>query len=132
VALIVADSDVLIDALRGRQPGVTRVAQALDAGILSTTSVTLFELLSGARSEAESASIEQLLAALPILPFDDAASRAAASVRRELAARGSPIGMADYMIAGICVTRSAALLTRNRSHFERVPGARVSARLEGV
>jgi tRNA(fMet)-specific endonuclease VapC len=113
---------VLIDALRGRQPGVSQVAQALEAGLLSTTSVTLFELLSGARSDAESASIEQLLGALPILPFDGAASRAAASLRRELAAQGSPIGMADYMIAGICVSRSAALLTRNRAHFERVPG----------
>jgi tRNA(fMet)-specific endonuclease VapC len=122
VALTVADSDVLIDALRGRQPGVSQVAQALEAGLLSTTSVTLFELLSGARSDAESASIEQLLGALPILPFDGAASRAAASLRRELAAQGSPIGMADYMIAGICVSRSAALLTRNRAHFERVPG----------
>jgi tRNA(fMet)-specific endonuclease VapC len=122
VALIVADSDVLIDALRGRQPGVTQVAQALEAGLLGTTSVTLFELLSGARSEAESAAIEQLLGALPILPFDGSASRAAASLRRELAAQGSPIGMADYMIAGICVSCSAALLTRNRAHFERVPG----------
>lgn len=117
-----ADSDVLIDALRGRQPGVTQVAQGLDTGLLSTTSVTLFELLSGVRSEAESASIERLLGALTILPFDDAASRAAASLRRALAAQGSPIGMADYMIAGICLARSAALLTRNRAHFERVPG----------
>lgn len=122
MALIVADSDVLIDALRGRQPGVTQVAQGLDTGLLSTTSVTLFELLSGVRSEAESASIERLLGALSILPFDDAASRAAASLRRALAAQGSPIGMADYMIAGICLARSAALLTRNRAHFERVPG----------
>jgi predicted nucleic acid-binding protein len=43
-------------------------------------------------------------------------------LRRALAAQGLPIGMADYMIAGICVARSAALLTRNRAHFERVPG----------
>ena len=29
--------------------------------------------------------------------------------------------MADYLIAGICRSRSAELLTRNRRHFERVP-----------
>jgi len=122
VALIVADSDVLIDALRGRPPAVARVRQALDAGVLSTTTITLFELLSGARSEAESAPIDRLLGAMTLLPFDDVASRAAAALRRTLAAQGRPIGMADYMIAGICVARSAALLTRNRAHFEHVPG----------
>jgi tRNA(fMet)-specific endonuclease VapC len=122
VALIVVDSDVLIDALRGRQPAVRQVTEGLHSGVLCTTTITLFELLSGARSEAESAPVDRLLAALSILPFDDAASREAAALRRRLAAQGLPIGMADYMIAGICVARSAALLTRNRAHFERVPG----------
>jgi tRNA(fMet)-specific endonuclease VapC len=122
VALIVVDSDVLIDALRGRQPAIRRVTEGLRSGVLCTTTVTLFELLSGTRTEAESALVERLLAALSILPFDDAASRAAVALRRGLAAQGLPIGMADYMIAGICVARSAALLTRNRAHFERVPG----------
>jgi len=122
VALIVVDSDVLIDALRGRQPAVRRVTDGLHAGVLSTTTVTVFELLSGVRTEADSAAVERLLAALTILPFDDAASREAAGVRRGLASQGRSIGMADYMIAGICVARSAALLTRNRAHFERVPG----------
>ena len=49
MALIVVDSDVLIDALRGRQPGVRQVTEGLHAGVLCTTTVTLFELLSGAR-----------------------------------------------------------------------------------
>ena len=32
------------------------------------------------------------------------------------------MGMAHYLIAGICLSHSAALLTRNRSHFARVTG----------
>lgn len=32
------------------------------------------------------------------------------------------MGMPDYLIAGVCVSRSAVLLTRNRKHFQRVPG----------
>lgn len=120
--MIVADSDVLIDALRGHEPMAERISLELTTGSLATTSVTAFELLSGARTEAAVARIRTLLDALTVLPLDEAASERAAEVRRTLDASGTPIGMADYLIAGICLTRSAVLLTRNRAHFERVAG----------
>jgi predicted nucleic acid-binding protein len=47
--MIVADSDVLIDFLEGRQPGAQAVAAALAAGQLQVTAISCFELLSGAR-----------------------------------------------------------------------------------
>ena len=37
-------------------------------------------------------------------------------------ASGEGIGMADYLIEGICLARDAVLLTRSRKHFEKVPG----------
>jgi len=120
--MILADTDVLIDALRGHEPARGRVAEALDLGALATTSITVFELTSGARSDKQAAAIDDLLAAMPRLPFDDEAARAAAAARRELEAAGRTIGMADYLIAGIALSRSLPLLTRNRKHFERVPG----------
>ncbi|MSR21115.1 MAG: type II toxin-antitoxin system VapC family toxin [Gemmatimonadetes bacterium] len=120
--MIVADSDVLIDALRGRASIAERIALELTSGALATTAITAFELRSGARSPRAAAQVEQLLAALPIIPFDERAAEKAAAVRLGLEAAGAPIGMADYMIAGICLARSAILLTRNRAHFERVPG----------
>ena len=120
--MIVADTDVLIDALRGREPARARIAEALLAGQLATTAVTAFELRSGADTDRTRAAIEQLLAPLEILPFDDAAAVRAGKLRRTLEAAGTPLGMADYLIAGICLTRSASLVTRNRSHFDRVDG----------
>lgn len=33
--------------------------------------------------------------------------------------------MADYLIAGICLSRSAVLLTRNVRHFSRMAGLRL-------
>ena len=118
--MIVVDTDVLIDALRGRQPAAGRVAEGLEAGALATTAVTVFELLSGAKGRRQMESIGALLGALPVLPFDAAAGEEAASLRRKLEGRGEGIGMADYLIAGVCVTRSAALLTGNRKHFQRI------------
>ncbi len=119
--MIVVDTDVLIDALSGQQPSAERVARGLETGALATTAVSVFELLSGATTDKATESIEALLAALFILPFDPAAGRQAAEIRRDLESRRLSIGMADYQIAGICVSRSAELLTRNRRHFERVP-----------
>ena len=122
--MIVADTDVLIDALAGREPAAGRVAHGLESRRLATTAVTAFELLSGARSSRQQRVVGTLLEALPILDLDEKASRSAAELRRRLEGRGESIGMADYLIAGICLVRSASLMTRNRKHFERVHGLR--------
>ena len=126
--MIVADSDVLIDALRGRDPGKGRIALELQTGRLATTSVSVFELRSGAKTPRERTKVDALLDALTVLPFDVAAADAAASIRRELESHGKGLAMADYLIAGTCVSRSGILLTRNRAHFERVPGLLLSGR----
>jgi tRNA(fMet)-specific endonuclease VapC len=118
--MIVADSDVLIDALRGREPARGRIAEELEKGALATTSLSVFELLSGAKTSSAKKNVRRLLDAVLILPLDERASEAAAEVRKTLEAKGITIGMADYLIAGICLSRSASLLTRNKSHFERI------------
>jgi tRNA(fMet)-specific endonuclease VapC len=120
--MIVADTDVLIEALRGREPSAGRIRREFTRGTLATTAVSAFELLSGAGTRETLEPVETLLRGLLILPLDEGAGKLAASVRRRLEARGEPIGMADYLIAGICLARSTPLLTRNRRHFERVPG----------
>jgi tRNA(fMet)-specific endonuclease VapC len=124
VAVIVADTDVLIDALRGRDPMARRVAEAVEAGTLATTVLSSFELLSGSREPTERERVEDLLAAVELLPLDPEAAAIAAGLRRDLEARGETIGLADYLIAGICLSRSASLMTRNRGHFDRIPGLR--------
>ena len=121
MALIVADSDVLIDALRGREPAMARIRNELERSALGTTTITVFELLSGARTAASRKKIQKLLAAMRTLALDERAAYAAAGVRRELDAKGISIGMADYLTAGICLVHSATLLTRNMEHFQRVP-----------
>jgi predicted nucleic acid-binding protein len=50
----------------------------------------------------------------------------AAQVRRTLEARGESIGMGDCLIAGIVLQHGAMLATRNRRHFERVPGLAIA------
>lgn len=119
--MIIADTDVLIDYLAGKGEAEA-VERLLRRGALSTTVITRFELLSGAKSPKQLARLVQLLGAVPSLAMDDQAADTAAEIRRSLDRSGNPIGMADSLIAGIVISKGGSLLTRNRRHFERIPG----------
>jgi predicted nucleic acid-binding protein len=119
--VIVADTDVLIDFLSGKDPGAARVAKELARGTLHTTVISRCELLTGARTSKQERVWLEFLSALPVLPLDQAAADLAASMRRNLDRAGEPIPMADCLIAGIVSCCGGELLTRNRRHFERIP-----------
>jgi predicted nucleic acid-binding protein len=121
VALSVIDTDVLIDALHAKGTAAARLAAAIERGAAATTVISVFELLAGAKARAQRGRVEKLLGALAILPIDDLACRRAADVRRELGRDGTGIGMGDCLIAGVCLSASLPLVTRNRDHFGRVP-----------
>jgi predicted nucleic acid-binding protein len=121
VAVFIADTDVLIDFLRGSGEA-ERIRIEIRTGRLSTTAITAFELWAGAGSQPQIAAVETLLGALSILPLDPTSARRAAQIHRDLARKGTAIGMADALIAGLCLEHDAILLTRNRRHYERVPG----------
>ena len=124
--MTVADTDVLIDFLEG-QGAAQEVAAELSAGRLWTTVISYFELMSGAHDRKKAEKIRALLDALENLPLDREAADRAAGLRRQLERTGLGIGMADSLIAGIVVVQGAALMTRNRQHFKRVPGLVLAA-----
>ncbi len=126
--MMIADSDVLIDYLRGRSPWAGRIRLEIETGHLATTAINNFELLSGAKTATERDTVARLLEALTVLAVSTEASERAAEVRRLLEKDGRGIGMADYLIAGVCLASGGVLLTRNLDHFERVPGLKISGR----
>jgi tRNA(fMet)-specific endonuclease VapC len=129
--MIVADSDVLIDFLRGSGEGARRVAIELGTRSFATTAITEFELRSGARTARQRRAVDLLLEAMTVLPFGPEEARRAAEIRLQVESEGQPIGMADYLIAGICVAADGVLLTRNRKHFERIKGLKLSGKVVG-
>lgn len=124
--MIIADTDVLIDFLRGRGGGAKRVALELETRSFGTTAITAFELRSGARTAKQKAAIDGLLDAMTLLSFGPEEAQVAAEIRQQLERQGQAIGMADYMIGAVCVVNGGVLLTRNRKHFERVEGLKLS------
>ena len=125
--MIVADSDVLIDFLAGRNPAAARIEIELGTDSFGTTVVSRFELLAGARDRTTEGIVRRLLDTIHTLPLERQSADRAATVRRTLESRGAAIGMADSLIAGIVLSHDAILLTRNRKHFERVEGLKLAS-----
>ena len=96
---------------------------------VSVPSVVLYELEVGVafspQRENRRRALDALLQVIRVLPFDEAAARAAASVRRTLEQAGSPIGPLDTLIAGTAIAHSALLVTHNAREFGRVRGLKI-------
>ncbi|WP_338834278.1 Ribonuclease VapC2 [Moorella humiferrea] len=123
---VVTDTSIIIGFLKGHQPEVDYVEQALRNGTLTITAITVFELKVGlpANSKRERL-LTKFFQQVTILPFDGQAALAAAMIENRLRSGGEGIGVPDTLIAGICLARNLSLLTLNIEHFKRVPGLEV-------
>jgi tRNA(fMet)-specific endonuclease VapC len=66
---------------------------------------------------------ETALAPFPVVPFDAAAVSELERLKR---IKGLPkIGHSDLLIAAITLANKATLVTRNRKHFQKVPGLQI-------
>jgi tRNA(fMet)-specific endonuclease VapC len=121
----VLDSDVLIDYLRGAGPGRDLVRDLIRGAGYRVTAVTAFELALG-RSYRENPRPVHALLATPLLTLTRKAGLRGGALLGELRRSGEAIDVRDAMQAGICLETDMTLVTRNVSHFERVPGLRLS------
>lgn len=92
------------------------------------SAISVFELRYGTakstRVTANTAKLDEFLAAIRILPFDEEDGRIAAAIRAELERSGTPIGSYDYLIAAQAARHDLTLVTANVKEFARVPGLR--------
>jgi len=123
--IICIDTDVIIDHLKGKGPGVNAFEEIIKSGNPHTTYINKFELLCGARRKKEIKIIETCLLGFRILPFDKSSSREAARIYRELKKQGELIGVRDIMIAGIVKANNLILATKNIKDFKRIKELRL-------
>lgn len=118
---VVVDTDLVIDFLRGRGEGAGLVRELISSQRLRLTAVTAFELRLGTDFHGRHEAIMGLLRART-LSLDVAAAVRGGEVAAALRGRGTEIGFADCLQAGICLRHELPLATRNRRHFDRVEG----------
>ncbi len=118
------DTNVCIRYLNGRSWQVVQRLQSLPVEQVAVCSVVKAELFYGAmksQTPARSLAKQQVfLQPFQSLPFDDQAAEHYGRIRADLAAKGTPIGPNDFMIAAIALAYNAVLVTHNIREFSRV------------
>lgn len=121
------DTNVLIEARRGRPVEVRNRLAARDPGDLAISAITIAELWYGAAKsndpEASRAVWRRFLEDWSVLPFDREAAEYHGELRHAL--RRELIGERDLLIACVALANELTLVTANVREFGRVPGLRV-------
>lgn len=124
VASHLVDSDVVIDALRGKRKARGLLRDALERGdALHGSTVTRAEVLGGARSP-EVERTEAFLDSIEWLPVSEEIADRAAKLIRQYLKSHSGIDLGDYLIAATAEEMGMALWTRNVKHFPMFEGLR--------
>lgn len=121
--MYVLDSSILIDVIR-RTERFGRLRKTLGVIPLITTSISVHELIVGARTDKQRFALEHLLTGMQILPHDAGAAKHSGQIERELIHAGKTIDTPDALIAGICRMHSAELVTAD-TDFARVHDLKV-------
>jgi predicted nucleic acid-binding protein len=126
--MIILDTNVISESLRPRcSDAVTAWLDAQAAETLYITAVNAAELWAGvavlpdgARKRALEASLHDLLERLfgeRLLPFDGPAAEAYAELTRRTATAGTPLPLADGLIAAIALAHGFAVASRDTAPF---------------
>src|SRR5688572_6830627 len=118
--MILVDTDVLIDCLRGTEPAEKWLEQsAVEA--LGIPGIVAMELLVGCRNRAELQRVQQFLNRFPVA-WPEAIEFAKAHELLATHRLTSALSIPDCVIAAMSLHRKARLYSFNAKHFQVVPG----------
>ena len=118
------DTNIISYAMR-EEGGVADRMRTLGPANLALPAVVVFEARFGllrASRMRQLVAFEALTGVMRQLDFDHEAADHAARIRLQLETAGTPIGLADLLIAATARRHGCTLVTHNTREFSRVPG----------
>lgn len=116
MALLLLDTTVLIDILRGRPAGARLLALRRAGVAPATSAINVEEIVRGLRA-AERPAADRLFSGLRLLPIGRSEAELAGTWRRQFASTGVTLHQADCLIAATAVQAGATLATGNAKDF---------------
>jgi predicted nucleic acid-binding protein len=117
--VVLLDTSVLIDVLRGSQPAVDWLASLQE--VPSCSELTRAEVLRGVRSP-ERWRTDRLLTSLRWVAVDEPISRRGGELGRQYRRSHRGLSIVDFLIAGTAQLVHAELATANFRHYPMFPG----------
>ena len=126
----VLDTDLIVGVFRNNEDAVKKIGELeISNSDRSTTTVNAFELFEGAYGSEESkrskglAFVREFLNSMDnVYLFDEKSSDIAGKIMADLHKKGTPLDLADVMIAAIAIKNKDYLISRNVKHFSRIEG----------
>jgi tRNA(fMet)-specific endonuclease VapC len=123
------DTDWVVDILTGQENAIHTAVELAPAG-LAVSIITYGELYEGAAFAHDPApalaGLRSFLKGKPVLPLTQPIMERFARIRGSLPRPiRQQIGDLDILIAATCLVHNLTLLTRNRKHFQHIPGLKL-------
>ncbi len=117
--LLLLDTDVLVDFLRGHSKAVAFVKARCPRIILS--SIVVAELYAGVKGDAEQEALENFISLFRVVPVSDKIAKAGGLYKRDYG-KSHGVGLADAILAATAQAENAQLKTLNTKHYPMLKG----------
>ena len=129
MARYMLDTDISSHIIKKRDAVIAARLAKIPLNDICISVVTKAELLYGVAKSSNKRvnrlAVNEFLAFVRVLPWDDEAAEHYAEIRAALEVAGVAIGNLDTMIAAHARSCRLAVVTNNERHFRKVPGLRV-------
>lgn len=123
------DTNICIYIMNKHPAGIIKKFTQFELGDVGISTITVSELQYGVaksihRKENQQR-LEQFMAPLEILAYDEMAAKVYGDIRFHLEKNGQPIGPLDVLIAAHALSKNLILVTNNDKEFKRIKNLQV-------
>ncbi|MEX2625792.1 MAG: PIN domain-containing protein [Ilumatobacteraceae bacterium] len=125
MSLLLLDTTFLIDAERGAEALDELIGDDDDVAIAAITVAELVvgvELSSPRQRTRRQAYVDEIVASIPVLPYDEAVALTHANMLVAVRRAGRPRGAHDLIIAATAVAARRTVVSADRRAFDDLPG----------